>query len=199
MEKITKIKGFTAPFDREDVDTDLILPAQYMTSISRGGYKVNLFRRLRDTQADFFINQEKFNKATILVAGDNFGCGSSREHAVWALKEYGFEAILAPSFADIFATNCSKNGLVLIELSKEIISSLLANSIDGDFNLEISIETQEIKTSLNDCYKFELDSFLKHRLLSGQDDLAYILDSKAQIDAHFKTYPSFFSSLKENN
>lgn len=174
MKKIETIIGKTIPLDRNDVDTDLIIPAQYLTSTVKTGYGENLFRRLRDSDPNFIFNQKLFSDAKILISKHNFGCGSSREHAVWALKEWGIDVILAVSFADIFFHNSAKNGLLLIQLPERMIENLLSKSKSGNFYLTVNLNKQIIKTDDQTIYNFEMDPFRKHCFMNGLDDLDYL-------------------------
>lgn len=180
MEKITHISGKTIPLAMNDVDTDLIIPAQYLTSTSMTGYGENVFRRLRDSDPNFVFNQEKFKGANILITQDNFGCGSSREHAVWALVNAGIHAVIAESFADIFFNNAAKNGLVLIKQPAQVIHELINLAKTGEFFLEINIEDQIIN-SVDKQYTFEIDPFHQYCLVNGLDHLDYILAHQAQV------------------
>jgi 3-isopropylmalate/(R)-2-methylmalate dehydratase small subunit len=183
MRKITKIQGKTIPLPLNDVDTDLIIPAQYLTAVSRSGYGEHLFKRLKENQPDFVFNQPQFQDGKILITQENFGCGSSREHAVWALQEAGIEAIIASSFADIFASNSAKNGLLLIQQPKDVIQTFLKASQTGDYYLTIDLEKQSI-APLNQegsKYCFEMDSFRQYCFLNGLDDLDYLLKHKKEI------------------
>lgn len=186
MKNITEIQGKTIPLAMNDVDTDLIIPAQYLTSVSEHGYGENLFRRLKDNDADFVFNQEKYQGANILLAGNNFGCGSSREHAVWALRQAGVDAVIAPSFADIFTNNSGKNGLLLICLPEKTVDEMMIKSEAGDYDLTIDLNLQEITTSEQDKLQFELDPFVKHCFMQGLDELDYLLSYQAQIAAYKK-------------
>lgn len=187
MEKFTYIKSKVAPLAMNDVDTDLIIPAQYLTSISRKGYGENLFRRLRDEREDFVLNQSKFSGAQILIAGDNFGCGSSREHAVWAILGYGFKVVIAESFADIFAGNSAKNGLLLIALGAQQVARIQKEAAAGDYLLEIDLEAQEVTEPDGKKTKFTYDPFRKHCLLNGLDDLDYIISHREEVDKYRKS------------
>jgi 3-isopropylmalate/(R)-2-methylmalate dehydratase small subunit len=173
MKKIYQISGKTIPLAMNDVDTDLIIPAQYLTGVTKEGYGANLFKRLREADANFVFNQDKYQQANILVTQANFGCGSSREHAVWALQEAGIQVIIATSFADIFFSNSSKNGLVLIQLPESDVNKLLAQAYEDDHQLTIDLEQQKI-TSANDSYDFEFDPFRKHCFINGLNDLDYL-------------------------
>jgi 3-isopropylmalate/(R)-2-methylmalate dehydratase small subunit len=178
---------FTAkavPLAMENIDTDMIIPAEFLTSISRDGYGKNLFRRLRDSRPDFPLSQPRFAGAGILIAGKNFGCGSSREHAVWALRDAGFQAVVAPSFADIFASNSGKNGLLLAALEQSAVDRLLALAADGTLQLTVDLEAQTVAAPGGLSAKFPCDGFLKHCLQRGLDDMDYLLSHKAEIEAH---------------
>lgn len=187
MKAFKTFTGRVVPLPRQDVDTDMIIPAQYLTSIDREGFGANLFQRLREQDSNFPLNLEKFKGAEILVAGNNFGCGSSREHAVWALVGAGFRVVIAPSFADIFTSNSPKNGLLLINLDQEIVSDIQdrSTSSEGSISLEIDLEAQVVRDGAKE-YSFEYDSFRKHCMLNGLDDIDYILSQREQIDS-FKT------------
>lgn len=186
MQKVTSISGKTIPLAMSDVDTDLIIPAQYLTAVTKKGYGENLFRRLRDADPKFVFNQDKFSGANILITKNNFGCGSSREHAVWALQEAGIQAIIAMSFSDIFFSNSAKNGLLLIKLPEATINQMLSFAIDGNYILTIDIKKQSI-TSLNDkSIGFSIDPFRQYCLLNGLDDLDYLLSHKEQIETFWR-------------
>lgn len=185
MKAVTSIKGLAIPLNITDIDTDIIIPAQYLTSTSQSGYGKHAFARLK-TNPDFVLNQAKYKQAPILITGSNFGCGSSREHAVWAIKELGIQAIIAPSFADIFANNAKKNGLLLIEQPQPIVDELLGNAENKDFILTIDVENQTIKTGNLDrdtSLEFTLNSFFKHCLINGLDELDYLMSHIEDIKA----------------
>lgn len=179
MNKFTTYTGSTVPLNIKDVDTDMLIPAQYLTSTSKDGYGENLFQRLRDHDPDFPLNKPEYQDSDILVADDNFGCGSSREHAVWALQGWGFKVVIAKSFADIFFANSAKNGLLLISLPTNVVNSLLAQaSVKMTVNLEeqlVSFDETEVR--------FEYDPFRKFCLINGLNDIDYILDKKSDIDS----------------
>lgn len=201
MEKFTQHTGLAIPLPIKDVDTDMIIPAQYLTSISREGYGENVFRRLRDENADFPLNDPQFSSGTILIAHDNFGCGSSREHAAWALLGWGIRAIIAPSFADIFKNNSGKNGLVLIELDESIVTSLLENAAEGGYELTIDLAVQEVQLPDGTKHSFEYDSFRKECILNGYDETDYLLSHQAEI-AEYKQKRDeklYYSTLTPNN
>lgn len=188
MKKITHISGKAIPLDMDDVDTDLIIPAQHLTSVSRAGYGKNLFIRLRESSPNFIFNQPQFSDANILIAGQNFGCGSSREHAVWALQEAGIQAVIAASFADIFFANSEKNGLVLIRLPEDNIQELLKNAISGNCFLEIDIAQQKITVNQEQVLEFQMDPFRQHCLINGLDDLQYLLHCQKRIEEFEKRH-----------
>jgi 3-isopropylmalate/(R)-2-methylmalate dehydratase small subunit len=173
MNAIKKIQGISIPMNMTDIDTDIIIPAQYLTSTSQTGYGKHAFARLK-TDPNFVLNQKQYQQAPILITGSNFGCGSSREHAVWAIKELGIQAIIASSFADIFANNAKKNGLLLIEQPQLIIDNLLNSAENKEFILTIDIEGQTIKAD-NLLLEFTLSSFFKHCLINGLDELDYLM------------------------
>jgi 3-isopropylmalate/(R)-2-methylmalate dehydratase small subunit len=185
MQKVTSISGKAIPLTMNDVDTDLIIPAQYLTAVTKKGYGENLFRRLREADPHFVFNQKKFSDANILIAQNNFGCGSSREHAVWALQEAGIQAIIAVSFADIFFSNSAKNGLLLITLPEPTINQMLQLAINSDYSLSIDIVNQKI-TSKEECFDFTLDPFRQYCLLNGLDDLDYLLSHQEKIETYWR-------------
>jgi 3-isopropylmalate/(R)-2-methylmalate dehydratase small subunit len=182
MQKIIQITGKAIPLAMDDVDTDLIIPAQYLTAVTKDGYGKNLFRRLREADPNFVFNQQKFKGANILLTKANFGCGSSREHAVWALQEAGIQAVIASSFADIFFSNSAKNGLILIKFPEIIINQMLKLADLGDYCLTIDIEKQQITSSNAEYFEFEMDLFNKYCFLNGLDDLDYLLNQQKKIE-----------------
>ena len=193
MEKFNVLKSIPANLSIMNVDTDMIIPKQFLKTIKKSGLGKSLFFEMRYDEHgkeinDFVLNKEPYNKSSILLAGKNFGCGSSREHAPWALEDYGFRAIIAPSFADIFYNNCFKNGLLPIVLSSEIVDTLF--SYQGE--IVINLEEQSVKTEDN-IYNFEVDAERKRRLINGLDDIGLTLQYKDQIRSfesdHFKKYP----------
>lgn len=196
MNKFIIEEGVVMPLDRANVDTDFIIPKQFLKSIKRSGFGVNLFdehRYLdkgepgadnsnRPLNADFVLNQPRYQGARILLARENFGCGSSREHAPWALDDYGFRAILAPSYADIFHNNCFKNGLLPIALDKDIISTLFAEvEANVGYQLLIDLQQQLIRKPDGSSIAFEVDGFRKNCLLNGLDDIGLTLEHEAAI------------------
>lgn len=198
MEKFTDITSTIVPLPRQDVDTDMIIPAQFLTSISNAGFSDALFRRLRDQEADFPLNLPQYQGSRVLVARSNFGCGSSREHAVWALRDWGFRAVIAPSFADIFFGNSAKNGLLLITLPEKIVETLLAQSASQPASISVSLEQQKVTLPDGSVQEFSYDPFRRHCLLNGLDDLDYILSHKDKIDAfHEEDKKRLFFSARQ--
>ncbi len=190
MKEISVVKGIVAPMDRANVDTDMIIPKQFLKSIKRSGFGQNLFDELRyldqgepdqdctsrPLNPEFVLNQPCYEGASILLARQNFGCGSSREHAPWALEDYGFRCIIAPSFADIFFSNCLKNGILTIALIEEDVDQLFEALYENEgYQLIIDLPMQEITTSEGNTIGFEIDAFSKHCLLNGLDDIDIIL------------------------
>ena len=172
MDSFKKVTSIVTPLDKVNVDTDQIVPKQFLKLVQKSGFGKFLFFNWRydeqeNEKSDFVLNDEKYKNSQILVAGDNFGCGSSREHAVWALLDYGFSVIIAPSFADIFFSNCFKNGILPITLDQKIVEKLLQET--GE--VEVDLENQTIKTP-SDEISFEIDSYQKKILLEGLDDIA---------------------------
>jgi len=196
MRAFEKHKGLVAPIDRPNVDTDIIMPKQYLKSIKRTGFGVNLFDELRyldegwsgkpleDRQLnlDFVLNQERYQGASVLLARQNFGCGSSREHAPWAIDDFGFRVIVAPSYADIFYNNCFKNGLLPVVLSGQQVDQLFCEvEANPGYELEIDLENQQVKLPSGDVFKFEIDGFRKDCLIKGLDDIGLTLESESAI------------------
>ena len=213
MKKFAVEEGLVMPLDRANVDTDFIIPKQFLKSIKRSGFGVNLFdehRYLdkgvpdadnsnRPLNPDFVLNQARYKGCNILLARKNFGCGSSREHAPWALDDYGFRVILAPSFADIFFNNCFKNGLLPIVLKEEIIESLFKEvETSVGFSLKVDLERQLIIPVNGNDIPFEVDEFRKHCLINGLDDIALTLENSKTIEQFEKGWreisPWYFSS-----
>ena len=182
MDKFTVLNGLVVPLDRANVDTDQIIPKQYLASIKRTGFAQGLFAEWRK-DPQFVLNQPRFKGATILLARKNFGCGSSREHAPWALMDYGFRCVIAPSFADIFFTNSFKNGFLPVVLSEAEVDRLFheVNAFPG-FKLTIDLEAQSVHTPDGaHAYRFEVDSFRRHCLLNGLDDIGLTLTHADEI------------------
>ena len=189
MDKFTTLTGIAAPMPLINVDTDMIIPKQFLKTIQREGLGKNLFDEMRfdddgNEIPDFVLNQPAYRDAEILVAGDNFGCGSSREHAPWAIKDFGIRCVIAPSFADIFYNNCFKNGILPIALPQDQVDVLMKDAEKGaNARMSIDLEAQEVATSDGQIFSFELDAFKKHCLLNGLDDVALTLEKGPSIDA----------------
>ena len=181
MKKFTQLKSIPAYLPIVNIDTDMIIPKQFLKTIKRTGLGKNLFFEMRYDDSgkeinDFVLNQDPFNKSQILIAGKNFGCGSSREHAPWALSEYGFKVIISNSFADIFRNNCMQNGLITIELSNDKIDLLMSNSIKIDnYKLTVDLENQQIYDKFGFESIFDFDEFRKESILKGLDDIGITL------------------------
>lgn len=182
MEKVKTVTSRVIPLPMKDVDTDLIIPAQFLTSISRQGFGQHLFKRLRESDVNFPFNNPEYTGAQILVTDSNFGCGSSREHAVWALYDAGIRVIVAKSFADIFFNNSAKNGLLLVTLPDETVDSILNHAQTEDYTLTVDLENQQVRLPDNSAVEFSYDPFRKHCLLNGHDDIDYILSHRAVIE-----------------
>ena len=193
MEKFDKLTGIAAPLDIINVDTDMIIPKQFLKTIKREGLGKNLFDEMRFTQdgaeiADFVLNQPAYRQAEILVAGDNFGCGSSREHAPWALLDFGIRCIIAPSFADIFYNNCFKNGILPIVLPQTEVDKLMDDAKRGaNATISVDLESQTIQGPDGDTISFEVDGFRKQCLMEGLDDIGLTLQKAQAIDAYEET------------
>lgn len=182
MDAFTTVRSIAAPLPIKDVDTDMIIPAQFLTSTSREGFGDNLFLRLRKNDPDFFMNQPRHRSAQILVADSNFGCGSSREHAVWALRGAGIRVVIAPSFADIFTSNSGKNGLLLVRLENEVVRQLLTDVATTTVELSIDLERQMVSSSDGREWSFPCDPFLKFCMMNGLDDMDYLRSRLPQIE-----------------
>ena len=214
MEKFKTFTGIVAPLDRSNVDTDAIIPKQFLKSIKRSGFGPNLFdewryldtanpieeNQVREINLDFVLNQSPYDKAEILLARENFGCGSSREHAVWAITDFGLKVVLAPSFGDIFYSNSFKNGFLPIRLKTEEIDALF-NAVQDNKGLKITVnlEKQFVETDTNEKYSFDIDAGLKERLLEGLDDIGLTLNHADEIREYEKhrssTTPWLFQSI----
>ncbi len=186
MKPFTTLTSTVVPVAIKDVDTDMIIPAQYLTSVSKGGYGQHVFERLYQADQDFSFHQPRYKGAEILVSESNFGCGSSREHAVWALQEAGIKVIIAMSFSDIFFNNAAKNGLLLVQLPAEIVRVWITQSQQVDWILSVDLAMQTVSEQSGPSYHFDYDPFRRHCLLNGQDDLDYLHAHRAQIDLHFQ-------------
>lgn len=213
MKAFTVVKGIAAPMDRANIDTDMIIPKQFLKSIKRSGFGPNLFDELRyldegqpdadnsgrPLNPDFVLNQSRYKGASVLLARENFGCGSSREHAPWALEDYGFRAVIAPSYADIFFNNSFKNGLLPIVLDEAIVDGLFKEvAAHEGYELVIDLESQKIITPTNEEIPFEVDAFRKHCLLNGLDDIGLTLQDaeviKTYEEARKTTSPWLFNN-----
>jgi len=189
MDKYQKFTGVAAPMPLINIDTDMIIPKVFLKTIKRSGLGVNAFAEMRYEQdgsekADFVLNQPAYRSAEILIAGDNFGCGSSREHAPWAIADFGIKCIVSTSFADIFFNNCFKNGILPVVLPQEQVDILMADAERGENARQtVDLEAQEITTSDGQVIKFEVDAFKKHCLLNGLDDIGLTMEKAASIDA----------------
>ena len=189
MDKFTTLTGIAAPLPLINIDTDMIIPKQFLKTIKRSGLGKNLFDEMRfnsdgSENPDFVLNQPAYRETEILVAGDNFGCGSSREHAPWAIKDFGIKCVIAPSFADIFYNNCFKNGILPIALPQDVVDMLMKDAEKGaNARMTVDLESQTITTSDGEVVTFEVDSFRKHCLLEGLDDIGLSLEKAASIDA----------------
>ena len=188
MEKFTTLTGVAAPLNMVNVDTDMIIPKQYLKTIKRTGLKEGLFSELRweadGTPKDFVLDQAPYREAKILIAGDNFGCGSSREHAPWALLDFGIRCVIAPSFADIFYNNCFKNGILPIKLPQEQVDQLMEDAAKGaNATMTVDLEAQEITRPDGEKIAFEIDPHRKHCLLNGLDDIGLTREKAKKIDS----------------
>ena len=199
MDKFTRLDGLVAPLDRANVDTDAIIPKQFLKSIKRTGFGPNLFDEWRyldhcepgmdnsnrPVNPEFVLNLERYQGAQVLLARENFGCGSSREHAPWALEDFGFRAIIAPSFADIFFNNCFKNGILPIVLDAQDVNLLFRETSDTEgYRLTINLETQTVTTPTGRVFAFSVDAFRKYCLLNGLDDIGLTLRHVDKIKAY---------------
>ncbi|MCK0164051.1 3-isopropylmalate dehydratase small subunit [Marinobacter sp. S6332] len=213
MRAFTQHQGIVAPMDRSNVDTDMIIPKQFLKSIKRTGFGPNLFDELRyldegkpdqdssqrPLNPDFVLNQPRYKGASVLLARSNFGCGSSREHAPWALDDYGFRVVIAPSFADIFYNNCFKNGLLPIVLDEKIVDQLFqeAESSEG-YKLTVDLEAKTVVTPSGESFGFDVDDFRRHCLLHGLDDIGVTLEDaeliKSYEDQRRQTAPWLFGA-----
>lgn len=215
MEAFTSLDGLVAPMDRANVDTDLIAPKQFLKSIRKTGFGPNLFDNLRyldegipdadcsgrPVNTEFPLNFPRYQGASILLTRDNFGCGSSREHAPWALFDYGFRCIIAPSFADIFRSNCFKNGILTITLTPETVDRLFADLYAQEgYRLQVDLEAQTITEPDGNLLRFDVDAFRKQCLLQGLDDIGITLQSAAHIEAfearHAQACPWVFKDIQ---
>jgi 3-isopropylmalate/(R)-2-methylmalate dehydratase small subunit len=198
MQAFTQLNGLVAPLDRANVDTDAIIPKQFLKSIKRAGFGPNAFdewryldhgepgmdNSKRPLNPDFVLNQARYQGASVLLTRENFGCGSSREHAPWALEDFGFKVVIASSFADIFFNNCFKNGMLPIVLSAEIVESLFQEvEADISYKLNVDLAAQTVTTPSGKVYPFEVDNVRKHNLLNGLDDIGLTMQQQDKIKA----------------
>ncbi|SEN61987.1 3-isopropylmalate dehydratase, small subunit [Paracoccus alcaliphilus] len=188
MDKFTTLTGIAAPMPLVNIDTDMIIPKQFLKTIKRSGLGVNLFDEMRydrdgNELPDFVLNQPAWRDSQILVAGDNFGCGSSREHAPWALLDFGIRCVISTSFADIFFNNCFKNGILPITLPQEAVDVLMDDAQKGaNARMTVDLENQTVSTSDGQEFHFDIDPFRKHCLLNGLDDIGLTMEKAASID-----------------
>ena len=198
MQAFTQLNGLVAPLDRANVDTDAIIPKQFLKSIKRSGFGVNAFdewryldhgepgmdNSKRQINPDFVLNQARYKSASILLTRENFGCGSSREHAPWALEDFGFKVIIASSYADIFYNNCFKNGMLPIVLSADIVDALFKQvAATPNYKLQVDLAAQTVSTPSGETFSFSVDAFRKHCLLNGLDDIGLTMQHQDKIKA----------------
>jgi 3-isopropylmalate/(R)-2-methylmalate dehydratase small subunit len=195
MEPVRVITGTALPLDRSDVDTDQIIPAEYLKRVERTGFGPFLFAEWRKDPA-FVLNDDRYAGASILIAGANFGSGSSREHAPWALEDAGFRALIAPSFADIFRNNCTKIGLLPVELASESVRSLMDSVLDDPATRIVVDLERRVVRSLDIEEAFELDDYTRWRLMEGLDDIGLTLRHEEEIAAHESTRPTWLPSTR---
>ncbi|MEM9550041.1 MAG: 3-isopropylmalate dehydratase small subunit [Pseudomonadota bacterium] len=190
MDKFETLTGIAAPMPLVNIDTDMIIPKQFLKTIKRSGLGVNLFDEMRYDRKgneipDFVLNRPQYREAEILVAGDNFGCGSSREHAPWALKDFGIRSVISTSFADIFYNNCFKNGILPIILPEDAVNALMSDAEKGsNARMIVDLEAQTVTSSDGEVFAFEIDAFKKHCLLEGLDDIGQTLEKEASITSY---------------
>ncbi|MBM3605894.1 MAG: 3-isopropylmalate dehydratase small subunit [Alphaproteobacteria bacterium] len=190
MDKFTTLTGIAAPMPLVNIDTDMIIPKQFLKTIKRSGLGVNLFDEMRYDRdgneiADFVLNQPAYRDAQILIAGDNFGCGSSREHAPWALLDFGIRCVISTSFADIFFNNCFKNGILPVVLPQEAVDALMEDARRGaNARITVDLENQTVTASDGTSFAFDVDAFRKHCLLNGLDDIGLTMEKAATIDTY---------------
>lgn len=202
MDKFTTLTAIAAPLNIDNIDTDKIIPARFLKTIKRTGLGKSVFADMRynadgSDKADFVLNQEPYRKAQILVAGDNFGCGSSREHAPWALLDFGIRCIIAPSFADIFFNNSFKNGILPVALPEEICAKLREDAaMGGNARLTVDLERQMVVRPNGEEIPFQVDPFRKHCLLGGLDDIGLTLEHAAAIDSYESKIPAWTPKIQ---
>ena len=190
MEKFEKLSGVAAPMPLVNIDTDMIIPKVFLKTIKRSGLGVNLFDEMRydregNEKPDFVLNKPQYRESKILVAGDNFGCGSSREHAPWAIADFGIKCVISTSFADIFYNNCFKNGILPVVLPQDAVDTLMKDAEKGANSIiEVDLENQTIVSSDGEIFRFEVDPFKKHCLLNGLDDIGLTMEKEDHIAAY---------------
>lgn len=190
MDKFTTLTGIAAPMPLVNIDTDMIIPKQFLKTIHRSGLGKNLFDEMRfepdgSEKPDFVLNQPAYRDSQIIVAGENFGCGSSREHAPWALLDFGIRAVISTSFADIFYNNCFKNGILPIIMPAEVVAILMEDARKGaNARMTVDLENQKVTTSDGQEFAFDVDPFRKHCLLNGLDDIGLTMEKAAHIDSY---------------
>lgn len=197
MKEVRVLNGTALPLNRSDVDTDQIIPAEWLKRVERTGFGAGLFATWRDDR-NFVLNDERFVGASVMVAGNNFGTGSSREHAVWAIMDYGFNAVIAPRFSDIFSNNCTKNGLVPVVLPEAVVTRLLA-AIEADPTLDVTVDVEKLQVevpALGITEKFAMDASVQHRFLNGLDDVGITLTHVDAITAFEATRPSWMPTSR---
>ena len=193
MDRFEKLSGIAAPMPLINIDTDMIIPKVFLKTIKRSGLGANLFDEMRydrngNENPDFVLNKPQYRSAEIIVAGDNFGCGSSREHAPWAIKDFGIRCVISTSFADIFYNNCFKNGILPIVLPKKQVEVLMEDAENGaNARMEVDLEAQMVTSSDGDVFSFEIDVFKKHCLLNGLDDISLSLEKSSSIESYEAT------------
>ncbi len=201
MQAFTRLTGVAAPLPQANVDTDKIIPARFLKTIKRTGLGVHLFDTLRydaegKERPDFILNQEPYRHAEILIAHENFGCGSSREHAPWALLDFGIRCVIAPDFADIFHNNTFKNGILPIRLPREVCDQLMEDArLGGNARITVDLEAQEVVRPNGERIRFEIDPFRKHLLLNGLDDIGQTLQHEPQIDSYEAKQPAWMPAI----
>jgi 3-isopropylmalate/(R)-2-methylmalate dehydratase small subunit len=203
LEPFVRVTGIAAPLDRVNVDTDQIIPKQFLKRIERTGFGEFCFNDWRyqpngELNPDFELNAPEYQGAQILIAGRNFGCGSSREHAPWALQEYGFRALIAPSFADIFNNNCAQNGIVTVILPEDAVNTLMkrAKDAEGGYTLTVDLERCLVEDDHGFSMNFEVDPFRRHRLLNGLDDIGLTMQHEDEITAFEQRRPAWIQAGK---
>ena len=190
MEKFEKLAGVAVPMPLVNIDTDMIIPKVFLKTIKRSGLGVNLFDEMRydregNEKPDFVLNKPQYRNAKILVAGDNFGCGSSREHAPWAIADFGIKCVISTSFADIFYNNCFKNGILPLVLNEDQVDTLMKDAEKGANSIiEVDLENQTIVSSDGEIFRFDVDPFKKHCLLNGLDDIGLTMEKENHITAY---------------